>query len=379
MNLSEFLSHDSLQLPVESTSYDFVEFVRGRLASYRELLNKLDAPAIKAKLDSSSEFVDAFCDAGPRIICSIFKGRPSVGYDTFAKAIEPLRSVFEKLVHRTFSHAKPNEFFYRIRSEWNGALTRQEMFHVPFEKRERVATQRYSLPGLPCLYLGGSIYTCWAEARRPSFHEIYASAFWLAPGKTASIVDLSYRPKRLQLFVNSDGTVKGDPSNGDLQYNEELVATQIALWPLTFLCSIKAMNPKASFKPEYIVPQILLQWIMQTQDYDGIIYASTHVNEAADENRIPVCNFVFPSREISAEGYCSRLSEMFQLTEPVNCQLIRNINAGEGMPEAAIPPYMFEFIRGRPERYSATEFGVVEARLNKLALGDKQNGGRGIR
>ena len=37
-------------------------------------------------------------------------------------------------------------------------FSKDEMFHIPYEKRNLVGNQRFSLSGLPCLYLGGSSY-----------------------------------------------------------------------------------------------------------------------------------------------------------------------------------------------------------------------------
>ena len=42
-----------------------------------------------------------------------------------------------------------------------------EMFHIKYELRGKVQTQRCSFPGLPCLYLGCSSYVCWLELNRP--------------------------------------------------------------------------------------------------------------------------------------------------------------------------------------------------------------------
>lgn len=44
--------------------------------------------------------------------------------------------------------------------------SKDEMFHIPYDKRSLVGNQRYSVTGLPCLYLGGSSYICWEEIGR---------------------------------------------------------------------------------------------------------------------------------------------------------------------------------------------------------------------
>ena len=49
------------------------------------------------------------------------------------------------------------------------------MYHIPFNMREKVESQRFSIPGLPCLYLSKSVYTCWMELKQPSDSELYVS------------------------------------------------------------------------------------------------------------------------------------------------------------------------------------------------------------
>ena len=58
--------------------------------------------------------------------------------------------------------------FYRVRQLPSiYEVEAKELFHIPISKRGIVKTQRYSIPGYPCLYLGKSIYGCWEEMRRP--------------------------------------------------------------------------------------------------------------------------------------------------------------------------------------------------------------------
>ena len=48
---------------------------------------------------------------------------------------------------------------YRIRKGSFDKTKDGEMFHIPFEKRHLVDSQRYSIPGYPILYLAGSFFT----------------------------------------------------------------------------------------------------------------------------------------------------------------------------------------------------------------------------
>src|SRR4029077_14880750 len=88
---------------------------------------------------------------------------------------------------------------YRIRpakaDEWH--LEKRSLFHIPFNERHKVARQRYSIPGLPCLYLGGTLYVCWLEMNRPNFDSLFISRFRVTPGETVSVLDLGMRPRNI--------------------------------------------------------------------------------------------------------------------------------------------------------------------------------------
>ena len=59
--------------------------------------------------------------------------------------------------------------FFRARcSEKTVDYKREEMLHIPFSKRSLVKSGRFSIPGLPCLYLGTTSYVCWLELGRPA-------------------------------------------------------------------------------------------------------------------------------------------------------------------------------------------------------------------
>lgn len=51
----------------------------------------------------------------------------------------------------------------------------EEMLHIPFDMRERVKSERFSVPGLPCLYLGNTSYACWIEMGKPADYQFNVS------------------------------------------------------------------------------------------------------------------------------------------------------------------------------------------------------------
>jgi hypothetical protein len=53
-----------------------------------------------------------------------------------------------------------NTVFFRSRKAEHKSFDKCDMFHVKFEDRNKISTNRYSIPGFPALYLGESTYVC---------------------------------------------------------------------------------------------------------------------------------------------------------------------------------------------------------------------------
>ncbi|EKY1899196.1 hypothetical protein OM371_004703, partial [Salmonella enterica subsp. enterica serovar Lille] len=67
-------------------------------------------------------------------------------------------------LNKICNESKP---LFRVRKSDSSIKDRKEMFHIPFSMRHLVNAQRYSVAGLPCLYLGSSLYVCWLEMDKP--------------------------------------------------------------------------------------------------------------------------------------------------------------------------------------------------------------------
>jgi hypothetical protein len=361
MNLRELLEHAEVQLPIHRDDDDFQSFVAKKLDAYQQLLSQLTGPSsLIPQVQANQAASRDFSEAAKEVIALVFAGHPSEAYTRFAQGLTHIESHLHKQALNDVEQPDLG-IIYRVRKQIVPSLTRKDLFHIPFHLRHLVATQRYSIPGLPCLYFGGSLFTCWAEMGRPPFHELQAAAFWLAPGRKVKILNFSDRPKRLLYYVMPDGEIQGDTRV------HELVLTHLILWPLMALCSIVVRHRDGPFKPEYIIPQLLLQWITKEHKFDGICYFSTHV-PAVTRHPLPPCNLVFPVQEITASGHCPKLRDLFRMTEPYGWELLRAVNAGEGTPGHAAPNFEFEFLDGRKEYYAHSEFGLVETRLRKLAF-----------
>ena len=84
----------------------------------------------------------------------------------------------------------PDSKLYRIRtSEYGGLFSKEEMFHIPFDKRHLVSNNRFSVHGFPSLYLGESTYICWEEMENPNFDTCNISIF--SNDHPLSVINLS--------------------------------------------------------------------------------------------------------------------------------------------------------------------------------------------
>lgn len=171
---------------------------------------------------------------------------------------------------------------------------RKDFFHVPYDMRGMIGNNRYSISGFPCLYLGKSIYTCWEEMRRPKLAEMSSIAFKVE--KPMKLLDM----RLLQ---------KIDPGEREM-YN-------IRLLPYILASSIKVHEEGATFKPEYIIPQLILHSVIKSNAYDGVIFTSTRRDMQCNKSNIGIYdNLAIPVISNKAKGYCQELASHFYASMP---------------------------------------------------------------
>ncbi len=366
MNLHEFLSHRDVQLPLHSDwEDDFHGFLQKRLDRFCELITSLDAGSVADTLRLHEPAIRKCCASISRSVHSSLDGRLHEAYSAFDTGI---RQVLSELRHYTMT-LEPEHLgqLYRVRITQCPRLRREDLFHIPFEMRHKVPTDRYSIPGLPCLYLSGSLYTCWEEMGRPPFHELQAAAFWVKDGKSVKLLNFTKSPSRLLSWVKANDVA--EPPTGGLtrQVLERQISASLVLWPLMASASVMVKHDDSPFKPEYLIPQMLLQWVTNNKDFDGICYFSTHVCVDSTGDALPACNLVFPPKVIRPSGRCEHLCSVFKMTEPYGWGLLKATHIGEVNPDYRVPNFDLELMEGVKGPYYDTEFAVIESKLDRLA------------
>lgn len=345
LKLSDLLglfSHPSIQLPQYwniGQNSSFTKYFTELFHKYEQILPN-STPEIKFFLHEFSKILNT-------TIREYYKGKTASAYQIFVKKAVPIFIPSWSNLNTPFDPKEDYHFLYRARvtdqqhQNHHQIKTQGDLFHIPFQLRHLVESQRYSIPGLPCLYLGKSIYCCWEELGRPDINWLYISLFKYI-GPPEFILDFSWTPRMiLEHISNQDIWIKlcileesGEDCSKFLANHKEffddcyqwLIDSAIC-WPIVAVCSTHVQNANLPFNPHYIVPQMVLQYVVESEIYLGIQYFSSQLEENSmlfpgltlDNSRRAV-NFVFPSSQVSETGWCENLRKYFYNSYPISYQ-----------------------------------------------------------
>lgn len=175
-------------------------------------------------------------------------------------------------------------------------IKRKELFHIPFEKIRQIKTQRYSSPGYPCLYLGASLYGCWEEMQRPDTESTLFSVF--NTKRSFRVVDMRI-PTMQEYLANAEFYLK--------------------FFPVIIASTIPVIDSDDIFKPEYLLPQMILEWVIEKRreiNAIGVYYTSAFKNNEFYDLDHEWDNVVLLVQKTSDKGICQELASLFTMTKP---------------------------------------------------------------
>lgn len=280
-------------------------------------------------------------------------GFPSKAYISFEQAMnllmdKPLKiyqkSVMEQFeIHRDRYRKDDDLKLFRVVSvDDNKPYSRIRVFHTPYNLRSKVSTSRYSIAGYPSLYLGTSLALCCEEIHmNPHQNFALASMFKLErtleyTNTNIRVIELGVKPQDF-LELNYANETQERRISQNLLSNNDIRSSYLLWYPLIASCSFIRTNKNDPFAAEYIIPQLLMQWVRNEigsnkgDEYDqlvGIRYFSCASVKASDMG----FNYVFPTsgQQKSTElPYCSVLAKAFRLTNPVYVHEYDNIQTCE--------------------------------------------------
>ncbi|MBD3397126.1 MAG: hypothetical protein GF418_16010 [Chitinivibrionales bacterium] len=354
-NASQLLTSEVAALPRSRGNVPFQSFVKSLNDAFLSCIEPMSgSDRVTTWLKANASAIEALADRVLRTIETYMDGNPHAAYQKLAEWLADSEHLGH-LITPAVSNAEVKQL-YRMRRKGSRAYSSRDMFHVPLELRGRVRTQRYSIPGFPCLYAGSSVFICWQELGMPNLDEVVAVR--LEPQCSLSFLDFSITPRALGEFLAVD-----TENHNHLLF--DLAVAYLAFWPIIAACSVEAAEPEAPFKPEYIIPQIVLQFIKNRQGIHGIRYFSTSTQQGPPSFQLGT-NYVFPVQTIGENGLCDVLVEFFHATVPMAWQLASTIRwTNEAMPGVPVDERV-ELIPGNPVRYGDTAFATMEAQLNRL-------------
>lgn len=236
----------------------------------------------------------------------------------------------------------------------------KEMLHIPFEKRTIVKSERFSIPGLPCLYLGTSSYVCWIEMGCPPDFQFNVSPVVL--DNSQKIFNLTVA---LQDFYNVLDYGKTN--------REERFCCLMKLFILNIATSFNVKEANRNFKSEYIISQMIML-ACKDLELDGITYHSKRVSNDIFANIIGVNLVLFAKYD--GECSLSKICDHLEIGDSFNYSMFKQLLNSQKYKEYSLridSSFVFKNIGNfkRQFPYNETEFYVFDKYL--LANWDGRN------
>lgn len=331
----QIFDDERLYLPIRWAGDDFASVLEKLYHVYQKRIDKLH----KKDANIGIERIKTCCSLIVKTVQSYLNGFPADAFEIFQALMKELKlnplKLYRKSINEVFEYSGYNDplNLYRVVSvSDNVPYGRSRVFHTPYNLRSKVSTSRYSIAGYPSLYLGTSIELCEEEVRfNPYDKYAIASLFKLERNLNScdteiNVIELALKP---QDFFEED---KNEYNNRQIrkrrfdyrEINNPSVKSAYLLWyPLIAACSFIRVNKSDPFAAEYIIPQLLMQWVRRelsegNQKHNqliGIRYFSCASNKASDMG----FNYVFPTsgKQDRKLPFCSVLMKAFKLTKPV--------------------------------------------------------------
>jgi hypothetical protein len=354
MDAVEFLAGTVADLP-KTRSETYQSLMDRLFCEYQAEIRRISTThSLEAAICRQVSKIEPLSDALREVIALLVADDRDAAYSRLDAALSAMRAHLSMLMPRGDT-SRLLDPMYRFRTDPPNPCSKGDVFHIPFEYRNKVKPMRYSVAGLPSLYLGGSTHVCQRELGQ-DLNTIAVSRFHAVQDSGLRVMNFGFRPRMLGSYV------KGMPHLFEGDTDETMmILGNVACWPLIAACSVRVPDRNAPDRPEYLVPQLVLEWVANTHDFHGIRYFSTHYSEYP-ENPKTYMNYVFPSRSIAASGYCADLCRFFELTDPISWAEAKAANSAR----VGRPLYK---MRGVLDADLEAEFGRAEDGLLGLPVG----------
>lgn len=243
--------------------------------------------------------------------------------DVFISLIDDYVQVkTEKQIFWTKFRITPGYRYFRVRpveyESSNIQKNADELFHIPLSKRLYSNNERFSLAGFPSLYLSTMLPLAWQECGYPQkyYYSEYQYESYYDSASRNSLYDKEL--KFLSLYSPNEiynWGVSVKYNNFDLWL--DVVTKYLKSYPLILACSFVNQSGKVPYKQEYIIPQMLMQWVQRNNSIvQGISYF-TCIDTSMWSSQWCAYNVVIPAMApYDDKMYSKKLREKFCWTTP---------------------------------------------------------------
>ena len=228
----------------------------------------------------------------------------------------------EKQAFSTRFRITPGYRYFRVRPvEYESSNIQQnadELFHIPLSKRAYTNNERFSIAGFPSLYLSTMLPLAWQECGYPQryYYSEYQYENSYDPTFDKRLYDKELR--LLSLYSPDEICYWG----ASVKYNHfelwlEVATRYLKSYPLILACSFVNHSGKSPYKQEYIIPQMLMQWVQRNNStVQGISYF-TCIDTSMWPSQWCAYNIVIPAvSPYDDKMYSKALRENFCWTVP---------------------------------------------------------------
>lgn len=246
--------------------------------------------------------------------------------------------------HKAFKglELKKGDLMARIRPSV-GTYGRKDIFHIPFTQRKFASSQRFSIPGNPCLYL--SVY------RGLNIHnQEMIRAAWMECGMPKAFTSCKFELQKDFVFLhfgksgcNYLSAYKYEKDENEKKKLRVSIAQYLLSFPMRVACHISIENKLSQgnigYCEEYAFPQLLMEWIQENSAFDGVAYRSASM--VSEAKTLYTYNVAIPVRNIDPkDGYDPYLKENFKLSSPQKIDLSSDLESESMVREiAAVKKY----------------------------------------
>ena len=265
--------------------------------------------------DELGELQD-ICLIIPEILELNDRGLIKATYEKGFQLFERMKPYF----YTRYSWRENGGFYYRIRqgdfrikAGEDSKEKKMQLFHIKTTLRNRVGAYRYSVAGSPCLYLASDRELAWFECGMPKQFSYCQMLIDEDNDNGLVLVDFSFRPVDVLSSITCWLLIARRQDKKDVDVYYKFLLRYIMIYPIAAACSVKVKDRNTKFVEEYVFPQLFMQWIRETDEFDGVRYKSSLNTNLVDG--MGAINIALPVKEYRADGLDRRLAEKITVSD----------------------------------------------------------------